>query len=603
MAIETGDLYPRSSGSASLGAEQVGVCGFTDDIRPFCHAHINSGVFHDPLQGQSGVIRYSRNLSAFEASVDGGLTFDVMMTSGQIDTGHSIERAYVGGNEMYPPLNGEAYQGIAVLEPTPLPAATGQDGYEDHLDPIEGHTTYGLAISGAPPLATTNSSLMRLGSHWMHMRSSGTLFNPANGTFLGYDRFSESVFQMASSGAIFIETKTGSIDLLAGGFGDIDLNAGSNIKNQASGFISLVGLGGNVEMSAGFNIAGNATNDVVWQAQFQTSLEPFLGSGKLQYHFGPYEAWHVNPSTNGDTEGPLNNGYFPMPHSGQILQMILETAGGNTSLQDAYLNGSAIFTDNVDGGAVSIQGDISYGLFLSQTEDEHPHLLVSGVMNRPSSGYDTGVMWLQGHSAGEIVQLQGGSQPSNRAEASAKSLGIDTWFMETGSGIVSLRAASGVSQFFNVGASQTIDEDGLIVPLNTETTPSTFYHVRANSGVQIFVPGLYKIHYSAIIEKPTGNLAQGVVAELRMRDKWGQEFKYLGSESAAILRDSNDLNENSCVGQTLVDIHAGDSVVLFVMHNGSPPAGNTIRAKARSSNMIVEWIGPLAGGTLIQQSV
>ena len=86
MAKTVGDLYPRASGQANLGVEQnVGLGSFTTDIRPFGHIHQNSGVFHDALLGESGVMRYTRQHPAFEISVDGGKTFGILPTSGQID--------------------------------------------------------------------------------------------------------------------------------------------------------------------------------------------------------------------------------------------------------------------------------------------------------------------------------------------------------------------------------------------------------------------------------------------------------------------------------------------------------------------------------------
>ncbi|MCV0439807.1 MAG: hypothetical protein K5880_14360 [Hydrogenophaga sp.] len=604
MAIDTGDLVPRASGAASLGVEQVGLCGMTEDIRPFCHVHMNSGVWHDPRQGQSGVIRYDLNTSAFQASVDGGLTFDTLMTSGQIDTGHSMQRAYDGGNEIdAAPANGEAYQGVIVLEPTPDndPAAGGAATWVDHLDPVEGFASYGFAVSGSP--GSPHGSLTRIGSHWMHILASGAVGSPTNGMFFGYNNQFAGTPLIQTSGGLFVECVQGQMDFnTQQGGGTIQTRSGGAIKTEASGFISLIAFDGNIEMSANFNLFGQASNDCVLQASQDVQLSAFDGSGQLRYKFGPYQAWHVNPSTNGDTEGPLGDGFFPMPHSGQILQMILENGvGGGHSMQAAYDGGPRAITTG--GNPVHFDGDTAYALRLDAAEQDHPHLLVSGVNELPNTGHLVpGALWMQAHSAGMEAQLVGGPEPSNRAEASARSLGIDTLFYTTGSGIVPLRAASGVSQFFNIASSASIDENGLVVPLNIETTPSTFYHVQSASGIQIFVPGQYKISYTAIIEKTTGNLAQAVEAELRMRDKWGQEFFYLGSQSVAIIRDSNNLNANTCNGQTLVDLHAGDSIVLWVEHKGAPPAGNSVRAQSRASNVIVEWIGPVAGGAITTQS-
>jgi hypothetical protein len=51
-------------------------------LAPFGHIHMNSGVWHDPVQGTSGVIRFNQQLACFEQSVDGGDTFACLLTTG-----------------------------------------------------------------------------------------------------------------------------------------------------------------------------------------------------------------------------------------------------------------------------------------------------------------------------------------------------------------------------------------------------------------------------------------------------------------------------------------------------------------------------------------
>jgi hypothetical protein len=75
-----GDLVPVSSGFANLGVDvdsnaQNAFDATDNAIRPFNHIHQVSGVFHDPLHGQSGVLRYNQQLDCFEISTDGGITF------------------------------------------------------------------------------------------------------------------------------------------------------------------------------------------------------------------------------------------------------------------------------------------------------------------------------------------------------------------------------------------------------------------------------------------------------------------------------------------------------------------------------------------------
>lgn len=80
--MRVNDLIPYSSGTASLGVNMTGLDAFDiSSINPFSHVHQNSGVFHDSLSGQSGIVRYSQAASAFQISIDGGKTFTALVTS------------------------------------------------------------------------------------------------------------------------------------------------------------------------------------------------------------------------------------------------------------------------------------------------------------------------------------------------------------------------------------------------------------------------------------------------------------------------------------------------------------------------------------------
>lgn len=82
MVRLNGDLIPGGSGQAHLGVNG-GVGGAFDitTLTPFGNIHMNSGVWHDPMTGQSGVLRYSQAAGAFQISIDGGKTFTALVTS------------------------------------------------------------------------------------------------------------------------------------------------------------------------------------------------------------------------------------------------------------------------------------------------------------------------------------------------------------------------------------------------------------------------------------------------------------------------------------------------------------------------------------------
>lgn len=91
--VRVGDLLPQASGSASLGVDGAGqpVNASFDitSIAPFNHIHQLSGVYHDPLLGQSGVIRFNMRAASgpcMELSVDGGLTFGCLATTDNVVT-------------------------------------------------------------------------------------------------------------------------------------------------------------------------------------------------------------------------------------------------------------------------------------------------------------------------------------------------------------------------------------------------------------------------------------------------------------------------------------------------------------------------------------
>jgi len=86
-----GDLLPTHSGFANLGVEvspngQNAFDATGGAIRPFNHVHQVSGIYHDPIHGQSGVLRFNQNAGAFEVSVDGGRTFNSIAAGAGVDS-------------------------------------------------------------------------------------------------------------------------------------------------------------------------------------------------------------------------------------------------------------------------------------------------------------------------------------------------------------------------------------------------------------------------------------------------------------------------------------------------------------------------------------
>jgi len=111
--VKVGDIVPRSSGTSHLGVDGSGPASAPSfditSIAPFGHVHQNSGIFHDPMLGQSGVIRFSLADASFQTSVNGGRTFSNLRTSesgvvgvngavvSQVDGEHVVDVASLSG--------------------------------------------------------------------------------------------------------------------------------------------------------------------------------------------------------------------------------------------------------------------------------------------------------------------------------------------------------------------------------------------------------------------------------------------------------------------------------------------------------------------------
>jgi hypothetical protein len=240
--FSTGDINPQASGSASIGVNQVdGIGGFNTNIKPYAHIHINSGVWHDPTNGEpSGVLRFGvRN----EQSTSG------------------------------PPSN--------------------PPGFELSFD---GGASFPLRICGSRKSLYSGSTIQQMTPGAFTLHSSG-LF-----------RIDSELSQFLSTidGGISISTAAPSLS-----DGDILLDAFNGIQLQVKdGDIDLT--------SFGFKNRGG-----------QITLSSFASSGRLDFQFGPHQGWY-SKLTHASTGGPKNNGSWPLPHSGQMLEQIVRREKGKS---------------------------------------------------------------------------------------------------------------------------------------------------------------------------------------------------------------------------------------------------------------------------------
>lgn len=290
---------------------------------------------------------------------------------------------------------------------------------------------------------------------------------------------------------------------------------------------------------------------------------------------------------------------FEQSTDGGINFSALGAGGGASSLQEAYDGGDRI---DVDPTPVFLNGVNTWPIHIATTEGGHAHMLISGVAQLPdtSTSYQTGSFWLQAHTAGTEVQYRGQAEVTNRAEASARSLGPDTFFYTTASGVVSLRAASGIATFYNNSRSANLDNTFIRLDLDRTDSNDQFYSLDGDKGIRIYVPGLYQIHYWSNIGKTEGFMPQITEARLEMEEPDGTNYRLNDSNSHAYVRDSTILNEGTMAGGWIGDLCTGDRVFLQVrqkrLEDDSYLADNFVQIEAKKTNVTIRWIGPLSYG-------
>ena len=540
MVRETGDLWPQSSGSASLGAEMTNG-GFTGEVRPFAHVHMNSGIFH-AINGVSGIVRFQRNE-------------DALLVNGKIAFGFSFD-----GGKYFPC-----------------------------------QIAQGDVLSG-----------------------------------IGFDIFSPHGGMRAIS---------------SGAMGFISLNGACN-HQAINGPVTYgaTGLGG-----------GNA-GDIISSADQQTSMSTFQGSGKLEYRFGPHQSWHIKQSHT-STGGPSNDGYWPIPHSGQIRAMVASgsiqkingklgpeitiAAGAGISVDNTVANTITIgtnlpvavnsinggvgsigihaangitFTDDgaavntqflINGAALSglqaqynignrihtsaIPGDLEIIANTAKTKfagTTTAEINLSGVYTRPTSSLEMGDMYMMAHSA--MDNIGAFSNVTDLDNARARSLGLATPIYNTGSGMINLSNGSGIMQCLN-STVMIITKVAQTLPLVAASPCSDmnyFIGTGLSSGViTILTPGLYQANYKVLSGKTVGTNPQTVQTSATLNGS-----TVLGSLIHSFHYDALNAANMSASCSLLFNANAGD---LFRLNTLSTLDGaDNCSLSLRGGLLILQKIGP-----------
>ena len=353
MAIKVEDIIPFSSGTSHLGVNEGVTAGSFDasSTIPFGHIIQLSGVFVDPVQGQSGILRFNQEQGAFETSVDGGATFSAIgaggggnITSINAEVGPAIIIDGANGVDVNTGTNTITIDGAAL---SGLTVQDLQNAYNNGncIDADTVQITDGQTES-------YRGILVKLDKPGLESLSL-TNFNNAVHDSFGVAVSGHSLTPDDHLTHAFTNIGAGNIFLQSSG-----IDASIPPANLLLGFLPSVVSPGNTVgvMSVGGGIGGvtdfffTGSNDARFLAEEgRILLQNFGLSGQFTYKFGTHEGWAVKTGQTGLVSGPESDGFFPLPHSGQICQMILEKVEENSIQTINGEDGPAITVDGVNG--------------------------------------------------------------------------------------------------------------------------------------------------------------------------------------------------------------------------------------------------------------
>lgn len=617
MALTVGDIWPQGSGLAALGAEFTNG-GSTGEVRPFAGVHANSGIYYGS-HGSSGIIRYENG--RLQKSDDGGRTFKSLVGD--------LNDAYQGGNRITQNATAAGPDSLssnffvdyvpALIRQT-IPGG-GKDDLPAEQQDIAAASIVASGFSLTPNLLRT-FAYAALGPGYIALQGSGTVASPqlAGRLLLG----------ASNNGAFGASTA-----IISSGVMFVTSNGDTIWTQQGGGDLLFLGQG---------NSGG------------QIKLQPFGGSGRLEYRLGGvggHQAWHWKPSY-AIAGGPNNDGFFPLPHSGQIVQMILENApagGGLTSLTDGTtpatgpsvlfqdFNGIAI--EVVDPQTINFDVDIRGVNGIGVTQSGPGLSVINGAA---LSGLVTGSSSLQGaYNGGASIYMSNGNMilnavngktvfGTNGARAPLNMSGIFQKFTSNlAAGDLTLLTHNSVHLDVTKSTNPTTQAQANAQSLGPNTLQfnngSGLINISTGSGIAQF----FNVVPQAINANPNGvtffevgnnvrdrhfhapNNASGIVImtpglyrgtySIGVEKTAGttamsvitymvkNNIEVLGSRSYAVVNNITNAVFNTANANFLFDAVPGD-VVALAAYTATTVIGNSIQLAGRSTNFCLEYIGP-----------
>lgn len=314
-----------------------------------------------------------------------------------------------------------------------------------------------------------------------------------------------------------------------------------------------------------------------------SSIKPFLLVSQLSGVF------HDSRGSSGILRFSAETHKFQISNNGGLT---FTDVGPDTSqtLQILYNNGETILATSAFGDVNFISLDSS---IVFATDSSRAPINISGIVLHPGSTHELGDLTMLTHSIVSGSPIHG---LTTLAIARAKSLGLGTLLLNTGSGLANISIGSGLAQF-RCGGSITVDgasTSGVAIAMTVQDFFDANYIVGNIGGAgdvppprsfTILSPGLYRISYNISFQRTSGSNPRTIKTYVRRN----LHESMINGTSYSMHRDTTN-DENTCQGSLLVEANAGDFFTFFAQY-ASTSTASTIAILQDDCWCVVEKIG------------
>lgn len=253
------------------------------------------------------------------------------------------------------------------------------------------------------------------------------------------------------------------------------------------------------------------------------------------------------------------------------------------TLQSAYENGQEITIDRV--ALANLVFTAEAGRTVLMGNGTYAPLNIDPFLKSPDVQPRVGDLWMLAHS---LIVSGVAASVSTNAISQARSLGIGTLGLNTGSGYINLSVGSGIGQFSASAAQAIPTGGGAVIPFDTVDFGDANYMNDGTDTITILTPGLYKIHYNCSYDNTVSTSRHIIETDIL------KNVSPHRPSSAYSYHRNTAHGEGTASATVLAECNAGDTINLRARYAGTATT-NAVSSIADECWILIEKIGPKRG--------